>query len=718
MYGRGRTQWMVSWLRRIRGLVLVGMLGFGGLSGGWVHAGTTTVACSSDDLIAALTTANQNGQPDTLELAADCTYTLTVVENETNGPNGLPSVVDDAGHGIVINGNGATIERAHDNAIPAFRIFHVAEGGTLELHQVTIQYGETPATPMEDGYTSEAVSDGGGIYAHGTLHLVGSTVQHHQTGEGGDGGGIYTITHATIVDSAIQDNYTGSRFGSRGARGGGVMNLGQLTITNSMLSQNTAYDDGGGLYNYGSLTLQHSQLQGNRTFDDCAGLFNHDGQVIVIDSQIEDHYGAWNGNGIYNTGLGTVQLINSVIRGNVSTAPKSLGAGILNYGELIVTGSVVAENMSPFGGVLTNFGTATFTHSIVVANQTYNHNILNHGMMRVVNSTVTQNVSTGIANYGGHVTLLHSTVTNNMDLSGHGIGGITNQTGIVRLQATIVGMQDAGMDCSGTILSDGYNLDSDGSCGLSQPTDHSAENPSLDPLADNGGPTKTHALEIMSPAIGAIPADQCTLADDQRGTARTPGQGCDIGAYEHVSLDVFDQPDGPLSDAWIGFEGLGGYRITDGQMDVLGGGPIYWQDEAFGTSQEVAVTVVRSDSVGQEQNLLLKVQGDPPDWRNGVIEVLYDAQTDSIRVETFRPEGGWTVYPGIPLALEDGDRLGARVDAAGLVQIYHNGDLIETITLNTADQDFFNTRGGVVGLWYIYAYNTLIDDFDAGSVEP
>lgn len=55
--------------------------------------------------------------------------------------------------------------------------------------------------------------------------------------------------------------------------------------------------------------------------------------------------------------------------------------------------------------------------------------------------------------------------------------------------------------------------------------------PLLGPLADNGGPTKTHALTFGSPAIdkgATIPTISC----DQRGVARPQGSAFDIGAYE------------------------------------------------------------------------------------------------------------------------------------------------------------------------------------------
>jgi len=50
-------------------------------------------------------------------------------------------------------------------------------------------------------------------------------------------------------------------------------------------------------------------------------------------------------------------------------------------------------------------------------------------------------------------------------------------------------------------------------------------------LANNGGPTFTHALEAGSPAIDAANGAVCPAAD-QRGVARPQGAGCDIGSVE------------------------------------------------------------------------------------------------------------------------------------------------------------------------------------------
>jgi hypothetical protein len=60
----------------------------------------------------------------------------------------------------------------------------------------------------------------------------------------------------------------------------------------------------------------------------------------------------------------------------------------------------------------------------------------------------------------------------------------------------------------------------------------------------------------------------------------------------------------------------------------------------------------------------------------------------------------------------------ARAKADGTVQIYKNGMPIATVTLNAADQAFFNAKGGKIGIWTIAAPNAIFDDFGGGTVAP
>ena len=69
----------------------------------------------------------------------------------------------------------------------------------------------------------------------------------------------------------------------------------------------------------------------------------------------------------------------------------------------------------------------------------------------------------------------------------------------------------------------------------------------LKPLADNGGPTQTHALADNSPAIDAADDALCLAPPinnfDQRGEVRPIGKACDIGSFEaEISGQFFVVP--------------------------------------------------------------------------------------------------------------------------------------------------------------------------------
>jgi hypothetical protein len=158
--------------------------------------------------------------------------------------------------------------------------------------------------------------------------------------------------------------------------------------------------------------------------------------------------------------------------------------------------------------------------------------------LTVTNSTLSGNTATdslmgdpgqggGIRNGGGLLWLQNSTIGGNSAGDGGGIYGY----GTSNVTNSVLGSNTGG-ECSGTITSHDYNVASDDTCGLSQPHDQPHTDPLLGPLADNGGPTWTHALQRGSPAIDAGDCSGGALGQDQRGMARPQGAACDAGAYE------------------------------------------------------------------------------------------------------------------------------------------------------------------------------------------
>jgi CSLREA domain-containing protein len=263
--------------------------------------------------------------------------------------------------------------------------------------------------------------------------------------------------------------------------------------------------------------------------------------------------GAGAGGGIYNAG--TLMVNHCVIADNeaVGEGPfAGVGGGIYNLGTLGLAHSTVSGNTaSDYGGGIYNGGsgsTVVLTATAVISNSAmHGGGVFSDGTVELENSTISDNKAVqvgdyggtggGIRNSGGIVELTSSTVScNSAAVAGGGIYSL----GTMRMINTIVADQVSGADCAGdAITSNGYNLDSDGSCGLDAPGDRTAD-PQLAPLRDNGGPTETRALSFGSPAIDAIPVESCTdrlgtpIAVDQRGVPRPQGAACDIGAYEVI----------------------------------------------------------------------------------------------------------------------------------------------------------------------------------------
>ncbi len=116
--------------------------------------------------------------------------------------------------------------------------------------------------------------------------------------------------------------------------------------------------------------------------------------------------------------------------------------------------------------------------------------------------------------------------------------GIASAAGsTVNLQNTI--LAGAGNQCKtagGTITSQGHNLSTDASCGLTGPGDIQGLSPLLQGLANNGGPTPTMLLSACSPAINGGDSSAPGIGSfDQReaGFPRILFGTVDIGATEY-----------------------------------------------------------------------------------------------------------------------------------------------------------------------------------------
>ena len=191
---------------------------------------------------------------------------------------------------------------------------------------------------------------------------------------------------------------------------------------------------------------------------------------------------------------------------------------------------------------------------------------------RLANVTVSANQATatgaspselggGVGSFTSALFITSSTLAFNEAATGANlaVGALSS----ARVRNTIISNPIGGTNCAelvgGAITSNRFNLASDASCDLTDTGDQQGVDPLLGPLAENGGPTATHAPAISSPAVdqgsSASTSGHAAVMVDQRGLTRPVdlavadaigGDGADIGAFERQAYEGGVLLDGPV----------------------------------------------------------------------------------------------------------------------------------------------------------------------------
>ena len=248
------------------------------------------------------------------------------------------------------------------------------------------------------------------------------------------------------------------RYGNTSENGGGILNAstGRLTIDSCLITNNIASHGAGVVNQTGKVDFHNSTLLSNHAGNQGGGIFiTGFGVATFSRSTISDNSAGTSGGGIFNED-GDLTIIDSTLNNNLA---NTMGGGLLNGWQAVITNSTISGNTA----------------------NTLGGGIFNVNQVSLTNATLTLNVA------------------------GTGGGGIY-VAGQANLMNTIV-RDNTGGDCligtSATLVSGGSNLDSDGTCNLTQPGDIPLGNADLDILQNNGGPTLTHALKDSSQAIDA-----------------------------------------------------------------------------------------------------------------------------------------------------------------------------------------------------------------------
>jgi beta-glucanase (GH16 family) len=286
-----------------------------------------------------------------------------------------------------------------------------------------------------------------------------------------------------------------------------IVNGGVTAAVRSLtLANGYGFQLAGGVLNNGTLTLDRVIVTGNVMSTNAGdfwqgggGIYNGSGaSLTLVDSTVSGNRAGWSGGGIYSFFNTTTIIVRSTISGNVS---NDVGGGIRSLGNMTITNSTLSGNTS------TGWHGGAIFHT--------------DGAMEILNSTIANNTGPDWAPSALFLGSYNPAVVPSLKLTNTLITG--NRWYACERFASGGAV---------TLISGGHNLVQDDSCNPLA-SDLILSDALLGPLADNDGPTWTHALLPGSPALDAADDSACP-ATDQRSITRPQGPRCDIGSFERA----------------------------------------------------------------------------------------------------------------------------------------------------------------------------------------
>ncbi len=367
-----------------------------------------------------------------------------------------------------------------------------------------------------------------------------------------------------------------------GGSGGAILATESLTLTNVVLSGNTAARNGGALAwamrrSGQTLTLAGTTVSGNST--GCAaattqalggGLYvgyeatlaaGSAAAVTISASTVSGNTAVRSGGGIAIAGPATVSINQSRIVGNTATGASGGGIYVtypsksgLVAASVLVQNSEVADNSAALAGGGINHANASASAQTSATETT----------LALVNATVSGNVVSGASGNAAAIAVAGNAglSVDNSTIAYNSLRTASSGAAITRSACTVAGASTTtreptyGIDSSivamtNTGSSSYYDLSNAGAsfatnwavttslvrrsdATISGSGNLTGSDPKLLALAFNGGNTRTHALAATSPAIDTG-SNGVSLSADQRGSGfqRSYGSTVDMGAFEY-----------------------------------------------------------------------------------------------------------------------------------------------------------------------------------------
>ena len=348
-----------------------------------------------------------------------------------------------------------------------------------------------------------------GILRHtgaGTLSISGLTLANgtHTTDASVSlGGCVYSAANLEVVDSVVT-TCTAHATGGSDAKGGAIYVAGNLTLRSTVISGSRAYASangyGGGAFVVGDLDAQASAFNYNNAQG--APLINSHGGGAIVHGATHLDSTTFYYNNAYEVG------------------------GLWTFGAVTIESSLFAHNGAKLvaGMRAEDGGTAP---TATISDSTFAYNVSHErigGLSMLISATITNTTiakNDAFGGFGGMFFGADSLVLDSTIIATNTEAGTTPSDLTVYGTPEVTGANNLVIATSATL-----------------PPDTITDDPLLDALADNGGPTFTMALMPGSPAIDAGNNVEA-LATDQRGPGflRHVGARTDIGAFEVQDAD-------------------------------------------------------------------------------------------------------------------------------------------------------------------------------------
>lgn len=405
---------------------------------------------------------------------------------------------------LTVNGTGEDVLFVQPEVSMDIRVFHVAQGVTAVIQNLTIRNG-----------VSDNAERGGGLLNEGEA----------------------TLNNVTVRDCTMLGAWSGA----------GMYHNGTLLTMNSCLVKDNIGHSGGGLSAKAPVVLNECRFENNQATGNTGGAIDLDDtgstmNFVATNSVFTGNEANFNGGAISGSNLDnscSLTLNNCEFSDNVSNMTG--GAVSARYTVFKATNTTFSGNQAAaYGGAIRLSEPAGGSHLSFC--------------------TITNNTSDSVGDDvgDGAVYIYMDYMSASLDFKGNVLAGNIDNT---TPPASVVPDISVDSQYSSNVNSLGgnfLNVYGDGSdlATAKFPVGNPNVNgdyvgshynaATLDPkllaLADNGGPTRTHALAPGSPLLNKGPAP-CTDAEDnpvntdQRGGERPLGAAADIGAYEgHAGL--------------------------------------------------------------------------------------------------------------------------------------------------------------------------------------